>query len=112
MPTRHGRFTRFVFAGGEVFADVRGGMQHIIAARVRSFLVEYLDAAAPGPWPRRVRISRDPGGAEPVDLTIEISQIETNITLPPEAFTIDIPPGTTPMTLAQLRAAGPLGARD
>jgi hypothetical protein len=59
-----------------------------------------------------VRISRELPGDARVDLTIGISQVETNMTLPPEAFTIDVPPGAMPMTLAQLRAAGPLGDRE
>lgn len=110
--TAHGDLTRFAFPDGVVFARTRGPQSRIVAADLRPFLVEYLDAAASGPWPRRVRISRDLPGEDRVDLTIELSQIETNMTLPPEAFTVDVPPGTMPMTLSQLRAAGPLGARD
>jgi len=118
--TAHGDLTRFAFPDGAVFVRARPhgrggtagpGTSRIVAADLRPFLVEYLDAAASGPWPRRVRISRNLPGDDRVDLTIELSQIETNMTLPPEAFTVGVPPGTMPMTLAQLRAAGPLGAR-
>jgi hypothetical protein len=109
--TAHGDITRLVFADGEAFIRTRGPQMRIVAARARSFLIEYPDEVASGPWPRRVRISRQMPGDQGVDLTIDLSQIETNITLPPEAFTIDVPPGTMPMSLQQLRAAGPLGDR-
>lgn len=111
-PTRHGQLTRFVFPEGEVFAEPRGAMMRVVAARVRSFLVEYFDDAAGSQWPRRVRLSRQAPGADAVDLTIALSQVETNVTLPAEAFTVDVPPGTLPMSLSQLRASGPLGDRD
>ena len=60
-------------------------------------------------WPARVRISRDLPGGDSVDLTIGLSQIETNMPLPAEAFRVDIPPTAVPMTVDQLRLAGPLG---
>ncbi len=111
-PNRHGGFTRFVFPDGVVFADVRGGRQRVVAAQVGSFLVEYLDGAMVSVWPSRVRITRDLPGGQGVELTIGISQVETNITLPAEAFAVDVPPGTIPISLAELRASGPLGERD
>ncbi|HEX6322172.1 MAG TPA: hypothetical protein VFZ36_00485, partial [Vicinamibacterales bacterium] len=110
--TEHGDVVRFAFADGAVYVRTRGAQRRIVAAEARPFLVEYLDEAASGPWPRRVRISRELPGEAGVDLTIDISQVETNMTLPPEAFTLDVPPDALPMTLAQLRAAGPLGDRD
>ena len=110
--TEHGDVIRFAFAGGAVYVRTRGAQRRIVAAEARPFLVEYLDEAASGAWPRRVRISRELPGDARVNLTIGISQVETNMTLPPEAFTIDVPPGAAPMTLAELRAAGPLGDRE
>jgi outer membrane lipoprotein-sorting protein len=116
--TQHGDVIRLAFDDGAVYVRMRGAQRRIVAAEAPPFLVEYLDTAASGAWPRRVRISRgstslDPlPGDERVDLTIDISQVETNMPLPPEAFTIDVPPGAMPMTLAQLRAAGPLGDRE
>lgn len=111
--TQHGDVTRFVFPDGAVYARRRGATVRVVAADLRPFLVEYPEAfGSGGVWPSRVRISREAPGADRVDLTIGISQIETNIPLPAAAFTIDVPPGTMPMTIAQLREAGPLGARN
>ncbi len=110
--TTHGTLTRFMFPDGDVYVRALSPLEsRIVAAKLPSVLVEYLDLSDIV-RPRPVRISRDLPGDERVDLTIVISQVETNMTLPAEAFTIDVPPGTFPMTLAELRAAGPLGARD
>ena len=46
-----------------------------------------------------------------VDLTVAISQIEANITLDPAAFTVSVPADALPLTMAELRDAGPLRAR-
>jgi len=110
--TQHGDVTRFTFPEGEVYLRAFGIAPRVVAARVGPFLVEYLEMSDIATRPRRVRLSRDPGQAHRVDLTIGVSQIQRNVALPAAAFTIDVPPGTAPMTLAELRAAGPLGARD
>jgi hypothetical protein len=37
-----------------------------------------------------------------------VSQLEVNVPIDDAAFTVAVPPGTTPLTLAELREAGPL----
>ena len=106
----YGDVARFTFADGEVFARRTSGGWRIVAGYAPPFLVEYLGEA--GTWPRRVRISRDLAGRNGVELTIDVSQLETNTQLPAAAFTIDIPPGAAPMTIDELRQAGPLGDRQ
>jgi hypothetical protein len=44
-----------------------------------------------------------------VDLTAALSQIETNKDLEDAAFNVTVPPGADPISLDELRAAGPLG---
>ena len=46
------------------------------------------------------------------DLIASLSQVNTNVALPASAFDIDsdIPPDVIPMTLRELRGAGPLDA--
>lgn len=108
--TEHGDVARFAFADGStVFARRGGAGWRIVAGIARPFLVEYPERQSAGLWPARVRISRDLPGGDHVDLTIGLSQIETNMTLPPEAFRVDIPPTAVPMTVDELRRAGPLG---
>jgi outer membrane lipoprotein-sorting protein len=57
-------------------------------------------------FPRSVRlISSD---APKVDMTAQISQIETNVPIDAAAFTVDVPGDALPITLSELRDAGPL----
>ncbi len=67
-----------------------------------------------GGLPREVRViseSRMDADSEPVtDLTASLSQVDTNVALPDSAFSIDIPSDVMPMTLRDLRGAGPLDA--
>ena len=78
------------------------------AARRPGWQIEY--PAWQGAFPREVRLrSVDP--AVDVDLTVAISQIEANITLDPAAFTVSVPADALPLTMAELRDAGPLRAR-
>lgn len=110
---QHGDIVRFQFPGGIVYTRRNGKEVRIVAAETQSLLIEYPDAFVPGSlFPRRVRISRSAAGADNVDLTIAVSQVESNMTLPDAAFTIDIPPGTAPMSIADLRASGPLGGKN
>jgi hypothetical protein len=41
-------------------------------------------------------------------ITLDLSQIDTNTTLGPDVFRLDVPPAASPMTLDELRRAGPL----
>jgi hypothetical protein len=43
------------------------------------------------------------------DLTIRTSQVDIDRPIAPQAFTPEIPAGAKPLTLDQLRQAGPLG---
>jgi outer membrane lipoprotein-sorting protein len=56
--------------------------------------------------PRAIRLA----SAEPrrFNLRLLLSQIETNVPLPDEAFRVQIPASADPITLADLRDAGPL----
>jgi len=46
-----------------------------------------------------------------VDLTVGLSQIETNKDLEDAAFTVNVPRDAESITLDELRDSGPLGAR-
>lgn len=53
--------------------------------------------------------SGDPATA--TDLRLSVSQVETNVELTPAAFAIKVPANAVPLTLADLREAGPVGER-
>ena len=62
-----------------------------------------------GTHPLEVRLQSpttdDPGS---FDLLLRLSQVERNVPLPPEAFTVDVPPDAAPITLDELRRSGPM----
>jgi hypothetical protein len=45
------------------------------------------------------------------DITLRVSQLEINTTIEAKAFEVNVPPDAVPLTLDELRRAGPLGDR-
>lgn len=62
-----------------------------------------------GSFPRAVRLISEEEGR--FDLRLTLSQVEIDPPLPPSTFQIAIPAGFTPLTLQELRDAGPLAER-
>jgi hypothetical protein len=69
---------------------------------------EYRDFA--NDLPRSIHLISTPSSR--FDLQVALSDIELNVALGPETFHVQIPPGTTPMTIDELRNAGPLADRS
>jgi hypothetical protein len=76
-----------------------------VGARRDGWLIEYPVIA--GQFPGAVRL-RSEGSAVPVDVTATLSQMETNTDLSAATFAVDVPDDAAPMTLDELREAGPL----
>ncbi len=69
--------------------------------------VEFADHA--GVQPGRIRIRRAAAADRAaLDVGVSIGQVETNVTLGDQAFTVDVPADATPITLDELRRSGPL----
>jgi hypothetical protein len=64
-------------------------------------------AAPPNDLPRTVRLTSV--SSNRFDLRLTLSQVEINEKLDDRVFTIQVPATATPITLPELRAAGPLG---
>jgi hypothetical protein len=80
-----------------------------LAAALRGPIeVRYADFAAGRPATIRLRTAAA-GGAHITDLTIRLSQVDLNEPLERAVFEVEVAPDATPMTLAELREAGPLG---
>ena len=90
--------------GATLYLQRQGAAWQMRAARRAGWQIEY--PAWQGMFPQAVRLRSDAG---PVDLTATLSQLETNVDVDADAFTVNVPPGTTEITLDELRAAGPLG---
>ncbi len=83
-----------------------------MAGEHAGLVVEYgAYASGPAVMPREVRVRSVSPGTPEVDLRIELSQVELNVPLDAATFKVDVPPGTTEITAAELRARGPLSQR-
>jgi hypothetical protein len=106
-----GGWARIDLAGDASMFLQRDARQHwSVRAGVRAPLrVEY-EGDGPGtPFAVRVAVS----GAAPAatDLRIALAQVDLNVPLAPEVFRVKIPADARPITLAELRQAGPMGDR-
>ncbi len=92
--------------GGRVRLRKDGTSWRIVAGERPDLLVEYLQFL--GRWPSIARISSRSGAAVAVSLEMTIGQVFVNAPLAPRVFAPDTAPGLSPMTLAELRALGPM----
>ena len=67
------------------------------------------DEFAVGPARRRSACARRRRRAPATDLTLRLSQVDINVPLDADVFQVDVPTDATPLTLDELRRAGPLG---
>lgn len=89
-----------------------GGPWQIVAVNRAPWRIEYRDHL--NGLPRAIRIVSLPGDRRAdagVDLTLALSQVETNLTLGPDVFRVEIPRTAQPITLDELRHARP-GVRE
>ncbi len=100
-----------VDAGGTtVFLRQIEGRWRVAGTRRASLTVEYDDFSSGRPSTVRLHTIAA-AGAVPADLTLRISQVEMNTPLASAVFDVDVPANAAPMTLEELRRAGPLGDR-
>lgn len=59
--------------------------------------------------PSTIHLRAESGGRVSADLTLRLSQVEINASLDAKVFEPQIPPRAMPLTLEELRKAGPLG---
>jgi hypothetical protein len=85
------------------------GRWRVEAAQVGGLLLDYRDAGD-GRWPDRVRVTATT--PVPLDLRFTVGQQQVNSGLPSSTFVLEVPPGTMPLTLEELRAMGPLRGRS
>jgi hypothetical protein len=94
--------------GATVFLRRMGAWQ-VTAARRDGWEVDYTTWQGAFPQVIRLRSVSEPAH---VDMTATLTQIEVNVDLDPMAFTVDVPANVTPLSVEELREAGPLGERQ
>jgi hypothetical protein len=106
-----GGWARVDLAGGAVAYLGQDGDRWRIRAGVRAGLaIEYEPAAAGGL--SRVRLQVPASDSTPAsDVRLSLSQVDVNPQLGPEVFTVKVPRDATPITLADVRSAGPVGEK-
>lgn len=114
----HGADSRTVRASGgagwkTIYLRRQGaGQPWRVAAVLRdsaSWRAEYLDYQ--DNVPRSIHLAGPAShaiGSAGFNITLTLSQVETNVALGPEAFTIEIPADAEPISLEELRRSGPM----
>ncbi len=92
---------------GTAFLRRAGDVWQMAGATHGPVTVAYSDYA--NGRPSTIRLRAESGGRETADLTLRLSQVEINTPLEAKVFQADIPARATPLTLEELRSAGPLG---
>jgi hypothetical protein len=86
-----------------------GGAEHVLRLRIvrrGEWEIHYREWQ--GRFPSEVRLISSAAG---VDVRVGISQLEANVPLDPAAFGVDVPADAAPISLEDLREAGPLRGR-
>lgn len=111
-----GRDWRLVASADEVLylhKDPQSGPWRIVATThsgERAWRVEYRDFQ--GDLARNIHFQTRSLAEGGTDLTFALSQVDVNTTLEADAFRVQIPKGTEPITLDELRRSGPLAERQ
>jgi hypothetical protein len=97
-------------AGDALYLHRPGASQpwQLVSVVRRAWRVDYGDALNGLPRTMRITsVSRDGGAASSFDLTLALTQVETNVPLGADVFRVDIPRAAQPITLDELRHARP-----
>jgi hypothetical protein len=94
-------------ADGTLFLRRNAGAWEVAAGVSGPLTVTYSDYAAGRPATIRLRATSQ--GQTSADITLRLSDVEINTTLDPRTFQADLPANPIPLTLDELRRAGPLG---
>jgi outer membrane lipoprotein-sorting protein len=86
---------------------IRRNGWHLVAATRGALTVRYANYDTGRPTGISIRATSD--GHVTADIQLRLSDVESNATLDPRTFVPDVPGEAAPMTLEELRRAGPLG---
>ena len=100
-------WTAVTLPGATTFLRRNADRWEVAAATSGAVTVTYADYTSGRPSTIRLRAAS--GGTASADLTLRLSDVEINTTLDPKTFEADLPARPVPLTLDELRRAGPLG---
>jgi outer membrane lipoprotein-sorting protein len=95
-------------SSGEATTYLRpnGATWEVAGATLGGVTVTYADYASGRPATVRIRAGAN---ASTADMTLRLSDVDINTTLDPRTFEVELPGRPIPLTLEELRRAGPLG---
>jgi hypothetical protein len=93
--------------GQTLFLEQVAGAWRVRGARTDAFTITYDELGPVQPTRLTIRAS----GAVSAEIRLRLSQVEVNVPLGAEAFRVDVPAEAVPLTLEELRDAGPLGEK-
>jgi outer membrane lipoprotein-sorting protein len=105
-----GDWVVLTFASGTGYLRRQDNAWRLVAATHGPLTVRYSDFADGRPATIAVRSAAN--GRVSADIRLALSDVATNAALDPRAFDVDVPPQAVPLTLEELRRAGPLGGSD
>jgi hypothetical protein len=85
------------------------GRWRLIASVRGPLTIEYRDFSMSRPATVRIRTAPTVPSEAPADLTVKLSDVNINVPLEAQVFDVEVPSGADPLTLDELRRAGPLG---
>jgi outer membrane lipoprotein-sorting protein len=86
------------------------GRWRLLASVRGPLTLEYRDFTSIGPATVRMRADANAANERQSDLTVKLTDVELNVPLAADVFTVDVPRDADALTLDELRRAGPLGA--
>jgi outer membrane biogenesis lipoprotein LolB len=95
------------FANGTTYVRQIAGAWQVVASTSGPVTVTYADYDAGRPSTVRLRAGSQ--GRPSADLTLRLSDVSLNTTLDPKTFEVELPERAVPLTLEELRRAGPRG---
>ena len=93
-----------------VFLQRAGASWRVVYGTRPDVTVEYTKFS--GEWPSKVHVTSPPDAVDPFDLPLDIEDVNVSVTLAPEKFHVNPRTDAMPMSLAELKASGPLGKKD
>jgi len=102
-------WTAIEFPSHVAYVQRVGDAWRLVAATRGTLHVFYSDYA--GQRPATIRLLVEDAARVTADITLRVTQADVNSSLDAAAFTADVPPDAEPLTLDELRRAGPLGER-
>ena len=98
--------------GTTAYLRQQQGQWRIVAGVMPDLEVRYGQFEGGLPREVQIRSRAERAPAVPVDLTLTLSDLSSNVTLNASVFEVDVPRDAAPITLAELRNSGPLGVKE